>query len=230
MSAKPVRLTRCFASAAAALAAMVAVFGCNVSSTGSPRTSSRASASDTQVISVAENDDPGIDLQCAADRIRNAASPFHWSYIKTVSPGSTANWEADITHDSIVGVFIDISGARAIHGFRSDATSWNTAASRLISPLPMSTFALVTHSSATMRFGAGNMNGESAIEYAIDTSRNTAPDASLIRSVLGANGFVKGTAWVTRRGCPVNFVLDVEQHNNDGAVQKEHYEANARRN
>jgi hypothetical protein len=67
---------------------------------------------------------------------------------------------------------------------------------------------------------------ENTSKYVIDTSQDTRADASLIRSVLGASGSVKGSARVTGEGCPIRFVLDVEQHNNDGTVQKEHYEAN----
>jgi len=172
------------------------------------------------------NDDPGINLQCAVDRIQKTPVPFHWSYKKVVPPLTNADWEADVTPNSIAGTLIDSSGTRVIHGARSDSTSWNTAVLALTGPLPASTFALVNHSSAIVRAGTENVNGEDTIKYAIDTSRDTPADASLIRSVLGANGSVKGAAWVTRTGCPVKFVLDVEQHNKDGTVQKEHYEAN----
>lgn len=172
------------------------------------------------------NDDPGINLECVAERIRKTLAPFHWSYKKVVPPLTNADWEADVTPDSIAGTFIDGSGTRVIHGVRSDGTSWSTAVLNFAGPLPASTFALVNHSSATVRAGTENMNGENTIKYLIDTSKDTPADASLIRSVLGANGSVKGSAWVTRTGCPIKFVLDVEQHNNDGTVQKEHDEAN----
>ncbi|HLV96008.1 MAG TPA: hypothetical protein VKS44_12515 [Candidatus Acidoferrales bacterium] len=172
------------------------------------------------------SDNPGINLQCDADRFRKAPAPFHWSYDKIVPPLTNADWEADVTPDSITGTFIDSSGKRAIHGLRSDGTSWNTAVSLLTAPLPASTFALVTNSSATVRAGSENVNGESTIQYAIDTTRATGGEARLIKSVLGSNGFIKGAAWVTREGCPVKFVLDVAQHNADGTVRKEHYEAN----
>lgn len=172
------------------------------------------------------SDNPGINLQCDADRIRKAPAPFHWSYGKIVPPLTNADWEADITPDSITGTFMDSSGKRAIHGLRSDGTSWNTAVSLLTAPLPASTFALVTNSPATVRAGPENVNGENTIKYAIDTTRATGGEAGLIKSVLGSNGFIKGAAWVTREGCPVKFVLDVAQHNADGTVRKEHYEAN----
>ena len=227
MSRKIVRVSRLVVRGAAGLL-LVIVFGCSFKPPGKDQKSDAktlakvAAASSTSSSSA----NPGISLQCAADRIQKAPAPFHWSYKKVVPPMTNADWEADVTPDSIAGTLIDSSGTRVVHGVRSDSTSWNTAVLTLTGPLPASTFALVSNSSATVRAGSETVNGEPAIKYAIDTSQDTPADASLIRSVLGANGSVKGSAWVTRIGCPVKFVLDVEQHDNDGTVQKEHYEAN----
>lgn len=174
----------------------------------------------------ANSDDPGINLQCSADRLRKAPAPFHWSFKKVVTPDTNADWEADVTADTIGGTITDASGARAIHGSRSDATSWNTAVLILAAPLPTSTFALVDNSSATKPAGLEKVNAINAIRYLIDTSQDTSAEAALIQSVLGPKGFVKGTAWVTREGCPVKFSLSVEQHNHDGTTQKEDYELN----
>jgi len=219
------RLSRLLAMGATGLLLAVAL-GCHTAPpAGSQKNSPDESASAVTAAS-SRSDDPGIDLQCVVDRIRKAPVPFHWSFKEVVPPMTNADWEADVTPDSIAGTLIGSSGTRAIHSVRSDSTSWSTAILALTGPLPASTFALVNNSSATVRAGAENMNGESTIKYVIDTSRDTPADASLIRSVLGANGSVKGSAWVTRTGCPVKFVLDVEQHNHDGSVQKERYEAN----
>lgn len=217
-----VRLPRLIALGAMAVA--LSALGCNSNSPGgNPK--NLASVAVTSAIP-SDNANPGIILQCVADRIQKAPALFHWSFKKVLPPMTNADWEADVTPDSIAGTLIDGSGTRAVHGVRSDGTSWNTAVLALTGPLPASTFALVSNSSATVRAGAEDVNGEKTIKYAIDTSQDTLADASLIRSVLGANGSVKGSAWVTRTGCPVKFVLDVEQHNNDGTAQKEHYEAN----
>ncbi|HEV2315002.1 MAG TPA: hypothetical protein VGR94_06830 [Candidatus Acidoferrales bacterium] len=219
--------TRVFALAATGL--LLAAVGCNVTPPQQVEKGTVETASKTAVtsdISSTSSDNPGIDLQCVADRIRKAPVPFHWSFKKVVPPMTNADWEADVTPDSIAGTLIDGSSTRAIHSVRSDSTSWSTAVLALTGPLPASTFALVNSSSATVRAGSEGVNGEKTIKYAIDTAQDKPADASLIRSVLGANGSVKGAAWVTRNGCPVKFVLDVEQHNNDGTVQKEHYEAN----
>jgi len=222
------RLSQLLAMGATGLLLAVAL-GCNTAPrAGSQKNSPDESATAVTVAS-SRSDDPGINLQCVADRIRKAPVPFHWSFKKVVPPMTNADWEADVKPDSIAGTMIDSSGARAIHAVRSDSTDWNTAAVTLAGPLPASTFALVNNSSATARAGTENVNGENTIKYAIDTSQDTPADASLIRNVLGTNGFVKGAAWVTRSGCPVKFVLDVEQHDSEGSVQKESYELNVTR-
>lgn len=227
MSRKMIRVPQLVARGATGLLLAI-VFGCNFAPANKDQESVTKTPSKTTATFATSSSsaDPGINLQCAADRIQKAPMPFHWSYKKAVPPLTNTDWEADITLDSIAGTSIDSSGTRAIHATRSDGTSWNTAVLTLTGPLPASTFALVYHSSATVRAGSENVNGENTIKYAIDTSKDIPADASLIRNVLGANGSVKGSAWVTRTGCPVKFILDVEQHNNDGTVQKEHYEAN----
>ena len=199
-------------------------FGCNIAPDRKMLQSSASASSETAA--AVKSDDPGIDLQCIAGHIQKALAPFHWSYVKNVSPFSNADWEADVSFDSIQGTLVDSSGSRPIQGVRADTGSWNTAVLVLTGPLPASTFALVNNSSATMRAGVENVNDETTVKYSIDTTRDTPADASLIKTVLGPNGFVKGSAWVTDKGCPVKFLLDVEQHLHDGSVQKEHYEAN----
>lgn len=223
MSGHMVHLARTIPLAASLLLAVA--LGCNSAPPAGGQKSSHG-LSAAAVASSARNEDSGINLQCAADRIQKAPAPFHWSFKKAVPPMTNADWEADVMPDSIAGTLIDSSGTRAIHGVRSDRTSWNTAVLALTGPLPASTFALVSNSSATVRSGAEDVNGEETIKYTIDTSHATSGETALIRNVLGKEGYVKGAAWVTARGCPVKFVLDVEQHNNDGSVQKEHYEAN----
>lgn len=211
---------------AAATLLLGSAFGCN--SAPAAKNSTQPPAQTAAAAPAASgSDNPGISLQCAAEHVQKAPAPFHWSFKKVVTPDTNADWEADVTPDAIVGTLIDSSGTRAIHGSRSDQTSWNTAVLILTGPLPASTFSLVDNSSATTRAGAEAANGVNAIKYAIDTSQDTPADASLIRTVLGPGGFVKGAAWVMRDGCPVKFAIDVEQHNKDGSLDdKEHYELN----
>ena len=222
-----VRLRRLSVWTAAALA-FSALFSCSSgSSRAKPSTvkgaleNARAALPDSL-----PPDNLAIDFRCDAERIRNARAPFHWSYKKIVPPLINADWEVDITPLSILGSVTDGSGTRLIHGIRADDTSWNTSLAIVTGALPGSTFALVNHSSAIVRAGNETVHGERTTRYTIDTSRDMPADASLIRNVLGPSGFVKGAAWVNAQGCPIEFVLNVEQHNSDGSVQKEHYEAN----
>ncbi|MEO7149817.1 MAG: hypothetical protein ABIY40_07795 [Rhodanobacteraceae bacterium] len=209
------------AFAATLLASAAIIAGCSRRSPAGNETIFASTPTDTATAS-ANSNNPGVDLQCIADRIQKAPAPLHWSYKKVVLPQTTTRLEADIKPDSIAGTVIDSSGTRAIHAVRSDSESWNNAVLILTGPLPEGTFAMVNHSSAVVRAGAENVNGEDTIKYTIDTSRDTPADAGLINSMLGTNSSIKGMAWVTHAGCLVKFVLDVEQHSKDGSVQKEH--------
>lgn len=217
---------RVFRACAVAVILAGAISGCKSSSggnqavsTGTPVQSQNAPAA-----SAGKSGDPRIILQCAADKIQKPPFAFHWSLKKNVSDSGPSDREADVTPDSIIGSVTDSSGMRSINAARSDASAWNMAALDLAGPLPASTVALVNNSSATTRAGTEKMNGEDTIKYSIDTAGDTPEDASLIKTVLGEGGFVKGSAWVTAEGCPVKFVLDVEQHLRDGKVATQHYE------
>jgi hypothetical protein len=170
------------------------------------------------------SDDPRIILQCAADKIQKPPFPFHWSLKKNVSDSGPLDREADVTPALITGIATGPSGTRTIHAVPSDASAWSAAVLDLAGPLPASTVALVNNSSATTRDGTEKVDGEDTIKYSIDTARDTPADANLIKNVLGEGGFIKGTAWVTADGCPVKFVIDVEQHLKNGTVVTEHYE------
>ena len=220
-------MTRFLLGGAAGLA-LAGLWGCASGFSGAnAKRPAKASAQLAAASATAlRNRNPGINLQCDVQRIQRAPAPFHWSYKKTVPPLTNVDWEADVTSLSITGAVTDGSGTRVIHGVPSDRTSWNTVVAILTSPLPGSTFSLVNNSSAITQAGLQDVNGQQTTEYKIDTSRDTPADASLIRDVLGPNGFIKGAAWVNAQGCPVKFVLDVQQHYADGTTHKEHYEAN----
>jgi hypothetical protein len=170
-------------------------------------------------------DDPNINLQCLVDHVQQAPAPFHLSY-KKATQATSSDWETDITPNAINGTIVDGTGTQAIHGDRANGASWGKAVAQVTTPIAgsRSTFALVRNTSATTRAGKDTVNGQSTIEYTIDTGRDTAVDAAAINSLLGSGGFIKGTAWVTKDGCPVKFVLDAEMHMPDGSVEKEHYE------
>lgn len=207
----------------AAVLFLAVTFGCNSRRAAQAPPVSREAPDNIGAASVRR--DSGISLQCDAERIRNAPTPFHWSYKKIVPPLTNADWEVDITAASILGSVTDGSGTRLIHGIRSDDTNWNTSVAIVTGALPGSTFALVNNSSAIARAGDETVHGERTTRYTIDTSRDRPADASLIRNVLGPSGFVKGAAWLNAQGCPIKFVLDVEQYYGDGTLHKEHYEA-----
>jgi hypothetical protein len=178
-----------------------------------------------QTAPVDSSADPKVNLPCLLKHIQKAPSAFHLSFRKN-SNVLSSDWEATVAPNSIDGTVVNSSGAQPIHALRSDRAGWGTAVTTLSAPISDagSTFALVRDSSATMRSGMENVNGQKAIKYAIDTTRDAASDAGAIQNILGTNGFVKGTAWVTNDGCPVKFVLDVEMHLSDGNIEKQHYE------
>jgi hypothetical protein len=167
---------------------------------------------------------PPLSLECIAERIRHAPAPFHWSYKRSTTSLGSADWEADISTNSIAGTLADSSGTFPIQAVRADSSAWNTAVSVLTAPLPASAFALLQDSPAPAPASVEKVGSEDTIKYLIDTSRHAPADASSIRKVSGPNGFVNGAIWVDRDGCPVKFVLDVEQRLGDGSAKKEHYE------
>ena len=225
MKSEVFRFARVWAWAAAVLLAGV-VAGCKSSQpenqtpvTNTPSQSATPSASSNSM-----SDDPRIILQCSADMIQKPPFAFHWSLKKNVSDSGPSDREADVTPALITGIVTSASGTRPIHAVPSDASAWGAAVLDLSGPLPASTVALVNNSSAMTRDGKEKVNGEDAIKYSIDTSRDTPEDANLIKDVVGEGGFIKGTFWVTGEGCPVKFVMDVEQHFKNGTVETEHYE------
>lgn len=89
-----------------------------------------------------------------------------------------------------------------------------------------SLFATVRNTSAVVNEGPEKgVNSYNAVKYSIDTARGTATEQALYKSILGPNGFEKGSVWVTAQGCPVRIVLDEELHSKDGSLAgKTHYE------
>ncbi|MDE3136210.1 MAG: hypothetical protein KGL59_06530 [Acidobacteriota bacterium] len=170
---------------------------------------------------------PTLSLGCIVERIRNAPTPFHWSYKRDATGVGSTDWEADISADSISGTLVDGSGTYPIQAARSDSAAWKTAVSVLTAPLPRSTFALLEDSPAPAPAAVEMVGSEYTVKYRIDTARATPAGASSIRKALGPKGFVNGAVWVDRDGCPVRFVLDVEEQLADGSVKKSHYAGGA---
>jgi len=168
--------------------------------------------------------DHGLDLNCVIDSIQNPTESFHYTYKKDTEDDNLVQ-EAEITPDSINGSSKNKYATREIKGVKSDSSSWQSAWTGLMGISGMSsTIAIVNHSSAMVREGAGNMNGYDAVQYSVDTSRGNSAEAGLYKATLGEGGFEKGTIWVNAKGCPVNLSLDSEMHLNNGTVSKQHYE------
>ncbi len=170
---------------------------------------------------------PALSVECIAERIRHAPAPFHWSYKNDATGSGAADWEADISSKSIAGTLVDSSGTFPIHADRDDTSAWNTAVSVLTAPLPESVFALLQDVRAPVPAAVEKVGNAYTVKYRIDTSRDAPADASSIGKALGPGGFVKGAVWVDSDGCPVKFVLDVEQQLSGSGVKKVHYEGNA---
>lgn len=168
---------------------------------------------------------PNIKFQCLQNDIENAPAPFHLSYKKSTQL-MNSDWEADVTAKSINGTVVDSTGTRPIQGTRANKASWNAAVAQLNVPISGSarTLGLVQNSSAATRAGEENIDGANTVKYTIDSTHDTAADAAEINGLLGAGGFIRGTAWVTKAGCPVKLELDAQMHMPDGNVEKEHYE------
>ncbi len=164
-----------------------------------------------------------VDLNCAMEHIQNPPESFHYSYHKQSS--NPVEEDADITPQTIDGSFKNSSATNPIHGVRSDAESWRKAWSGLMGISGMSSaIAIIRGSSATSPAGDEKVNGYQTTKYLIDTTRADPMEQGLYRTVLGAGGFEKGTAWATEDGCPVKLIMDSELHGNDGSIEKIHYE------
>jgi len=210
--------TRGFVTGAMVLV-LVAV-GC----TSTKKTKPDVATKDKNTANVRANaSDPGIDLNCVMDHIQNPPEAFHYSYVK--QSDNPVEEQADITPQTIDGMFKNASASRTLHGDRSDRENWQAAWTGLMGISGMSsTIALVNHSSATVKEGPEKVNGYDAVKYSIDTSRGDAVEQGLYRSVLGAGGFQKGTVWTIPPGCPVKLSLDSEMHLRNGNIDKIHYE------
>ncbi len=172
---------------------------------------------------------PEIDLNCVPEHLQKPPEAFHYSY--RWNGDRHLVQEVDVTEQTIDGTSTSNNGGNGdftdnIHAVRSDTDAWRIAVGSLnfgIGGLAPG-FALVNHSSATVREGTGPVNGYDATKFTIDTSRGDPAAQVLYKNTLGSGGFEKGTVWVTSQGCPVKISLDDEIHGNDGSVTKDHFE------
>lgn len=199
--------------------AFITMLGCN---SAQSKKTGPASASPQRSVGVAKNSaDTDIDLNCVISHIQNPPESFHYSF----KAESDNPWqeEADVTPQGIDGSFSNSSlpTPQQFHGAPREVSSNLMAIGRMAS-----LFATVSHTSAVVNEGAEKgVNGYNTVKFSIDTARGTATEQGLYKSILGPDGFEKGSVWVTSQGCPVRIVLDEELHSKDGSlVGKTHYE------
>jgi len=173
--------------------------------------------------------DPGINLNCIYDRLKNPPESFHYVYKKSDSDGSNVDQEADVTAQSIEGFRLQPDGTQQpIHAAHSEQQNWQAALAGLTGISGMAgTVSTINHNSAMQRESdGGQVNGYQTIHYSIDTARWDATTRQMLGNfALGPGGSDKGDAWVMADGCPVKLILDDEMHKKDGSLlDKVHYE------
>jgi hypothetical protein len=192
------------------------------------KSSKRAEKGEGDSGSASASDDSAahIDILCVGERINNPPEPFHYSYKYSGSSGSIDN-EADITQQAMEITRKDNSGSHSYHGVRSDENSWNTAVLDL-SGLRFTGLSArldsLNGTSALVRQGEESVNGYSTAKYAIDTTRANSSDRQQFETLFGKGSFEKGTIWVPADGCAVKLALDEAIVQNDGTVDKGHYD------
>lgn len=204
---------------AVVLVAFIVLSGC--SSAPSKRVNPASGSLEGRVGTAKRGHGPDIDLNCVINHIQNPPESFHYSF----KAESDNPWEeeADVTPQQIDGTFSNKSlpTPQQFHGTPRETASNLMAIGRMAS-----LFATVRNTSAVANEGEENgVNNYSTVKYSIDTTRGTASEQALYKSIFGPGGSEKGTVWVTSQGCPVRIVLDEELHAKDGSLlTKAHYQ------
>lgn len=197
----------------------VAIAACN-------STPAAKNAQDKTADAASGSQDAQVGLMCVGEHISNPPEPFHYSYKYSGSPGSI-DIEAEITPQSMDIISNDGTGAHSYHAVRSDDTNWNSAV-LIFSGLRFTGLAARVESlngtSALVREGTESINGYNTTKYAIDTTRANPSDRQQFETMFNKGSFEKGTVWASSDGCAVNLVLDEAIFQNDGSVDKVHYE------
>src|SRR4051812_18244082 len=194
-------------AAAAIAVALASALGCT-SNPGSKSPEEKTTGQKTGNHSVAAQSeaDPGINLNCIFDRLKDPPDSFHYLYKKNDTDGSNVDQEADVTPQTIDGFRLQPDGSQQpIHAQRSDQQSWQAALAGLTGISGMSgTVSTINHNSAMQRESdGGQVNGYQTIHYSIDTARWDSTTRQMLGGVsLGTGGSEEGDAWVTTNGCP----------------------------
>ncbi len=200
--------------------AVLALSACN---SGPGSSKARAEAAST---TSGDSSGSHVDILCVGDRLNNPPEPFHYSYKYSGTAGSIDN-EAEVTTQAIDIISKDASGTHSYHGVRSDENSWN-AAILVLSSLRFTGLSAridsLNGTSALTPQGTEAVNGYNTTKYAIDTTRANASDKEQFEMLFNKGSFEKGTIWTPADGCAVKLVLDEAILQNDGSVDKGHYE------
>jgi hypothetical protein len=199
--------------------ALITASGCN----SSPASSGSRDAGAT---AASNHDGSQIDVMCIGDRINNPPESFHYSYVYTDASRSVDK-EADITPQAIASTIKDKSGSHSYHGARSDETSWERAVldlSGLNITAMSSRLNSLNGTSAVVNQGADGLNNYGATKYSIDTTSANSSDKRKFEMLFGGGSFEKGTIWMGGDGCAVKLALDEGIWQEDGGVNKAHYE------
>jgi len=167
-----------------------------------------------------------VDMNCLGDHIEHPPESYHYSF-KSSDGQNTVDKEADITPQTMDITIQDKSGSHQYRGDRSKAGSWDSAMMDLTgSGLTVMTarVAFIQNTSAVKRIGDEPVNGYKTTQYSIDTATGTASDAQTFRTMFGAASYDKGNVWVDAQGCPVKLILDEATQQNNGNVNKRHFE------
>jgi hypothetical protein len=167
-----------------------------------------------------------VETLCVGDRLSNPPEPFHYSYKYSGTAGAIDN-EADVTTQAIDIISKDSSGSRTYHGIRSDENSWNAAILNLSSLRFTGLSARIDSLNGTSSLtpqGAESVNGYNTTKHVIDTTHANASDRQQFETLFNKGSFEKGTIWAPADGCAVKMVLDEAIVQNDGSVDKGHYE------
>jgi hypothetical protein len=120
-------------AAAAITVALASALGCTSkpgSKSPEAKTTEQGPSAKTGDHSVAAQSDadPGINLNCIYDRLKDPPESFHYVYKKNDADGSNVDQEADVTPQAIDGFRLQPDGSQQpIHTQCSDRQSWQAA-------------------------------------------------------------------------------------------------------
>lgn len=177
-------------------------------------------------------------------------TPMHFSNKVNASDGSTKDYEADLSGDSLnltmqerhpatdfdreLVAVPGTSGLKIQDGFaettrtnhytRADASGWRIGANGIV--LGTTPWNLFVQKPTVTQVGTESIAGYDTVKYAVDTTHQTALDkAALIMAASLKDYNITGTAWATKdTNCILQYAIDYEKTEKDGTVSKTHYE------